>query len=162
MNYVNDPRKNIHSVYIKEKMINSYAFSPVPVILSDGNTACWFTPCDATKVVKDLDGYISQINDISGNNRHLKQPNYPYACPTWSPNGAKFDGSGEWMRTDPFTLIQPEMVYIVFRRILQQPGSPFIFDGFNYGSMVLYQHNDNNVKPNNMAMYAVIQMRTCR
>ena len=53
MGYVNDPRKNIHSIYTKE-MINPFIFSkPAPAILKDSNTVCWWDFTDVSKVVKD-------------------------------------------------------------------------------------------------------------
>lgn len=126
-----------------------------PAILNDGNTACWFTPCDATNVIKDGSNFVSQVNDISGNSRHLLQSTTGKK-PLWSVNGILFDGIDDSMRTNTFTLIQPSHVFIVFRNISLISNGRF-FDGSAYNSAIAYQEG---LQSNKIAMYAGLFIRS--
>lgn len=96
----------------------------IPPELFDGNTYAWYN--FATNITKDAENRISQVEDLSGNLRHLLQASSD-AKPLWSVDGATFDGIDDYMQSSGWNLPKPTTVYVVVRRPL--PESTFYFDG---------------------------------
>lgn len=85
-----------------------------PAILDDGNTVLWV---DAQEnIIKDGSDLVSVWGDKSGENNDLLQA-VGANQPLWSTNGILFDGISQFMQTVGFTLVQPEMIYIVFKQV---------------------------------------------
>ena len=98
---------------------------PYIAILADGNTVLWV---DASQnVTKNGANKVSIWGDKSGEGNDLLQTTGS-SQPLWSANGILFDGVNDFMKALPFTLVQPEMVYIVFKQITWKLHE-FIFDG---------------------------------
>lgn len=97
----------------------------IPPELFDGNTyACYNF---ATNVTKDAENRISQVEDLSGNLRHLLQATTD-AQPLWSiDDGAIFDGIDDYMQSTGWNLPKPTTVYVVVRRTILE--NTFYFDG---------------------------------
>jgi len=122
MEYVNDPRKNIHSIYTKEKMINSYAFSNIPAILKNDKTVCWTDFTDINKVTLDGGGNVISVAPV--------KPALPVFTTNigivhWSDKGALLDGvsSNLTARFSPINTEPEFIIYYVMKQISVKPGT---------------------------------------
>lgn len=85
-------------------------FSP----LVFGNVAAWFRFGIGITAAANA---VSQWADQSGNGRHLKQSTGA-AQPTLQSGGSiLFDGTSDFLKCDPFTLNQPETLYLLWRQV---------------------------------------------
>ena len=105
-------------------------------ILDDGNTVAWFD-MDSSYITKDGSDLISQWSDRSGNANHLLQATGADQ-PLWSSTGVLFDGVSEFMKAAAFALVQPEMIYIVFKHVTWTVNDR-LFDGDSATSGMIYQ-----------------------
>lgn len=71
---------------------------------------------------------VSQWSDQSGNGRHLLQGTDTNRPALQADNSILFDGSDNFLKTAPFTLNQPETVYLLFRQVTWADFR-LIFDG---------------------------------
>ena len=92
----------------------------------NANTLCWFME-DLTTITKDGSNLVSVWADKQGSGRDLLQA-IGTNQPLWTSTGITFDGIDNLMKCDPFTLNQPEMIYIVFKQI-SWTNLDEIFDG---------------------------------
>jgi hypothetical protein len=94
-------------------IFNTRYVAGYPSILDDGNTVAWYDYQE--NITKDGANLVSVWGDKSGNSNDLLQ-----AVGTnqslWTSNGVLFDGIDNFMKTAPFTLNQPESIYIVFKQ----------------------------------------------
>jgi hypothetical protein len=89
------------------------------------NLAAWFR---FNQGITESSGAVSQWADASGNGRHLKQATGA-AQPALQGDGSiLFDGSSDVLKTDAFTLNQPETIYLLFRQVTWT-AADHIFDG---------------------------------
>lgn len=107
-----------------------------PPILNDGNTVAWFD-ANESYVIKDGSDFVSQMTDRSGNDNHLLQAT-PTNRPLWSADGVLFNGTDNFMKTAPFTLVRPEFIYFVFKQVAWTNGD-YMFDGNIANTGVLAQ-----------------------
>jgi hypothetical protein len=73
-------------------------------------------------------GFVSQWDDRSGFGRHLKQATATNQPALESDNSLTFDGVDNFLKTDAFTLNQPETVYLLFNAKTWTTGDS-IYDG---------------------------------
>lgn len=96
---------------------------------------------DASQGIIQSGGFVSQWNDISGNARHLLQASGANQ-PAYNAGGGRpyveFNGTTHYMKCNPFTLNQPETVYLVAKQVSWTDGD-FIFDGNSSSVMALFQ-----------------------
>lgn len=97
------------------------------------NLAAWFA---FTRGITSVAGLVSQWSDQSGNGRHLKQATATNQPALQSDGSILFDGVDNFLKCDPFTLNQPETVYIVFKAIVWTQTVRY-FDGNASGSGIL-------------------------
>jgi len=147
MGYVNDPRKNIHKIYTKEMIINPYAFGKsTPAILNDGNTVAWWDFTDLSKIELYASGNdIKTVNPVIAGQVPLAGD--AGVTPTWSINGALFDGGAASLRNSQELLVSPPfIIYYVMRQISIIP---------NRYNMLLSGSNafQNGQEPNTNRMY---------
>ena len=107
----------------------------VEEVLASSDTVLWVD--SEENVTKDASNKVSLWGDKSGEGNNLLQATGA-AQPLWSTNGILFDGVNDLMRANAFTLVQPEMVYIVFKQVTWS-FSKRVFDGNTTNSMVLSQ-----------------------
>ena len=89
------------------------------------NPAAWFR---LGRGITQAGGFASQWDDQSGNGRHLKQTTGA-AQPSVNANGSLLlNGTTQFMKTDPFTLNQPETIYLLFKDLVWT-NSARIWDG---------------------------------
>ena len=110
-----------------------------PALLSDGNTPKWFV--HLVNITKDGSDFVSIWDNKSGINGiipgALLQASGS-AQPECKVDGVEFDGFEEFMKCVAFTLIQPTMIYIVFKQVTWT-SSDSILDGNTASSGLLYQ-----------------------
>lgn len=121
-----------------KKILNT-EHSGIPTVLSDGNTDLWFDFTDENTITKDGSNYVSQVNDISGNNRHLTQTDAARK-PTWSTAGIYMGRNTDRMKCSAFTFVQPISYYVVVKWD-EHTGSKYIFDGNSADSCIYYSNN---------------------
>jgi len=109
-------------------------------ILEDGNTVAWYIADDLTTITKDGANLVSRWNDYLGSGHDLLQAGADNLKPLWSATGIYFTSAAftQFMKTAPFTLNQPTIVYIVFKQI-DWTDNYYIFDGNATRSMSLRQ-----------------------
>ena len=108
-----NPKFNLFKEYRAVNIINPFVFiKKTPAILTDGNTACWWDFTDPTKLVT-VDGKITSVMDISGNNRFAKNDNG--SGPATTIDGALFINEELW--TDVFPISTPLTYYIVIKQL---------------------------------------------
>ena len=105
------------------------------IILADGNTVLWVD--SEENVTKNGANKVSVWGDKSGEGNDLLQATGA-SQPLYSTNGILFDGVNDFMKAIPFTLVQPEMVYIVFKQVTWSYTTR-VFDGGSTNAMVLSQ-----------------------
>tara|TARA_R110000787_G_scaffold161715_3_gene275114 strand:- start:2432 stop:4135 length:1704 start_codon:yes stop_codon:yes gene_type:complete len=105
------------------------------IILADGNTVLWVDSQE--NVTKDASNLVSVWGDKSGEGNDLLQATGS-AQPLWSTNGILFDGVNDFMKAAAFTLVQPEMVYFVFKQVSWTLNDR-IYDGDISPSMLISQ-----------------------
>lgn len=110
---------------------------PFPSGLKDGKTAGWYDFTDLFYVSRDIYNFVSQVRDKSGNFRHFNQL-IVNAQPILGVDGITFDGVNDFLKTDPFTLNQPEIIYAVFKENTWTDLDT-ILDGNAGNTMRLYQ-----------------------
>lgn len=106
---------------------------------------------DAAVGITESGGFASAWADQSGNGRNLLQAtgaNQPAYDTTGGIPSLIFDGLTHYMKTAPFTLNQPTMVYLVAKQLAW--GNRYLHDGNTTDSLVLYQ---NTASPQ-LALYA--------
>lgn len=81
---------------------------------------------------------VSQWDDQSGNARHLKQATDTNRPALQADGSILFDGVDNLLRCDPFTLNQPETVYILFKQVTWTVADR-IYDGNTTTVMALFQ-----------------------
>ena len=106
-----------------------------PAILDDGNTVAWFDYLE--NITKDGSDLVSIWGDKSGLDHHLLQATGTNQ-PIVNANGVLFDGIDNFMKCAAFTLVQPEMIYMVLKQVTWSVNDR-IFDGENDLSMLLSQ-----------------------
>ena len=104
-------------------------------VLADGNTVLWVD--SEENVTKNGANKVSVWGDKSGQGNDLLQATGA-SQPLYSTNGILFDGANDFMKAIPFTLVQPEMVYIVFKQVTWSYTTR-VFDGGSTNAMVLSQ-----------------------
>jgi len=81
----------------------------------DGLTL-WTDTSDPTTIIES-GGFISQWSDKSGNGNHLKQA-VGASQPSLDGDGSiLFNGVNQFLKAVPFTLDQPETIYILFQQV---------------------------------------------
>lgn len=118
-----------------------------PAVLDDGNTVAWFD--SAENITKDGSNLVSAWGDKSGLSHHLLQAGADAAKPLWSANGVLFDGTSDFMKCAAFTLVQPELIYMVFKQVTWT-SADYIWDGNANLSGTLIQRTATP----NFALYA--------
>lgn len=106
---------------------------------------------DAAVGITESGGFASAWADQSGNGRNLLQAsgaNQPAYDTTGGIPSLIFNGTSHYMKTAPFTLNQPETVYLVAKQLAW--GNRYLHDGNADNSMVLFQ---NTASPQ-LALYA--------
>ena len=106
------------------------------IILADGNTVLWVD--SEENVTKNGANHVSVWGDKSGNGNDLLQATGA-SQPLYSTNGILFDGVNDFLKAAAFTLVQPEMIYIVFKQVTWS-FSTRVFDGDSTNAMVLSQY----------------------
>ena len=71
---------------------------------------------------------VSQWDDQSGNDNHLKQGTDTNRPSKESDGSILFDGVDNYLKADAFTLVQPETVYILFKQV-SWTSNDSIYDG---------------------------------
>lgn len=117
-----------------------------PTIIDDGNTVAWFD-FNSSYITKDGSDFVSQWSDRSGNNNHLLQATGTNQ-PLWQVLGVLFDGVDNFMKCVAFTLIQPEMIYVVMKQATWSLNDVF-FDGNTDAKGIIYQ----STPPNQLIAY---------
>jgi len=105
-------------------------------VLADGSTMLWVD--SEENVTKNGSNKVSVWGDKSGQGNDLLQATGS-AQPLWSTNGILFDGANDFLKAAAFTLVQPEMIYIVFKQVTWSFATR-VFDGDSTNSMVLSQY----------------------
>ena len=98
-----------------------------PTVLEDGNTVAWYDYTATDTITKDGSNFVSRWNDRLGSGHDLIQEtgtNQPLLTST----GVLFDGVDNYMQVLPFSLEQPEFVYIVLNQ-KTWTDIDYIFDG---------------------------------
>jgi hypothetical protein len=124
-NKLQDNAGNLAAALSGESVTNNSTQTGTPAVLNDGNTVAWFDYEE--NVTKDGSNYVSIWGDKSGNNNDLEQLTGANQ-PIYSASGILFDGVSDNMKTDPFTLNQPEFIYIVLKQV-SYTGFDCLFDG---------------------------------
>jgi hypothetical protein len=86
-----------------------------PAILRDGNTVAWYDIKDISTITKDGSNFVSRWNDKLGSGHDLIQATGTKQ-PLLDQDGVIFDGIDDFMKTVPFTLNQPENIYLLVRQ----------------------------------------------
>jgi len=121
----------------------SGALSTIPPVLEDGSTKAWFDYNQ--NITMNGSNLVSNWGDKSGSGNDLVQATETNR-PTWNSNGVLFDGVFDFMKTAPFTLVQPEFIYIVFKSVTWTD-TDRIFDGNTPDSGELLQRTSTpNIK----------------
>jgi len=111
------------------------SINPAIPILKDGNTVGWYEARDLTTVTKDGSNHVTRWNDKLGSGRDFTIVG---GTPHWSSTGILFDGVGDILTTDAFTLAQPTQIYIRCRQVTWT-NNDVILDGKNIVTGVIYQ-----------------------
>ena len=106
-----------------------------PAILDDTNTVLWVDY--QTNITKDGSDLVSVWGDKSGNGNDLLQA-VGTNQPLQTADGILFDGVDNFMKAVAFTLVQPEIIYIVFKPVSWGVNRT-IFDGNSSLSGALFQ-----------------------
>ena len=107
----------------------SLPFSPSDI----AGLAAWYDPSNAGSISQTA-GSVDQINDLSGNARHLlatttQRPTTGTHTSTRGKNVLAFNGSSNYMQTNgTFSLNQPNTVFVVAKALATTDGST-IFTG---------------------------------
>ena len=137
-------QKEAGSMYRYNAFNYALPVAPRLPILDDGNTACWYTFCDPSTLNLNGDGKVVSVNDISGNNRGLTSISlYGSHLPVPTVNGLSMTGT--ILKTAPFALNQPEMVYVVFKHGETFNSQRQLFGGNNFDDMSLYINYANTL-----------------
>ena len=114
---------------------------PFPSILKDGNTVKWFDYLlNITKSGSNLTSVWDNKPGIPGIIPGALLQAVEADQPLWTPDGILFNGISQFMKTAPFTFVQPEMIYIVLKQVTWTHNA-YIFDGNASVSGILYQLN---------------------
>lgn len=125
-----------------------YSGNRYDAAITSANLAARF---DAALGITQSGGFVSAWADQSGNGNNLLQAsgaNQPAYDTTGGIPSLIFDGLTHYMKTAPFTLNQPTMVYLVAKQLAW--GGRYLHDGNTPNSLVLYQ---NTASPQ-LALYA--------
>ena len=124
----------------------SNAGNRISDIRSEQNLAAFYDASNSANLTLDGSNRVSQWNDTSPfASRHLtqvtvaSQPIYT-AASGGSPAYVLFDGVDDWLKTSPFTLNQPETVYLVASQV-SWTLLDNLYDGNTDDSMGLVQYN---------------------
>ncbi len=88
---------------------------------------------------------VSQWADQSGNDRHLTQGTDASRPAPQSDGSILFDGVDDYLKADPFTLNQPETVYILYKTTWAN--NAYVFDG-NANNLGALNQTNFSVAPN--------------
>jgi hypothetical protein len=124
-------QKNVYGTIAQGGYVNLF-----PSVITD-NSPGWWIADDLSTITKDGAERMSEWRDFLGSGHDLLQATGADQ-PLWSATGILFDGISEFMKAVPFVLVQPEIIYIVFRQITWA-GSKHIFDGNATDSGALLQ-----------------------
>ena len=108
-----------------------------PGQINDGNTVAWYIADELSTITKDGSDLVALWADYLGSGRDLVQGTGADK-PMWSENGVLFGGGSDFMKTAAFTLVQPEMIYIVFKNVTWILNT-WVLDGNATFSGALYQ-----------------------
>jgi peptidoglycan/xylan/chitin deacetylase (PgdA/CDA1 family) len=100
-----------------------------PAILQDSNTVLWVDKNYG--ITADVNNHVTAWADKSGLNHHLSNVT---GTPHKTATGVLFDGVGDSLKANAFTLGVPEYIYIVVK--LSTPG--WLFDGNTKGTGIGY------------------------
>ncbi len=81
---------------------------------------------------------VSQWDDVSGNDNHLKQGTDTNRPSKESDGSILFDGVDNYLKADAFTLVQPETIYLLFKQVTWTYLNR-IFDGNILDSGMVFQ-----------------------
>ena len=111
-----------------QSAIGFYGSAVVPLyppVIDDGNTVAWYDSQLLSTIIKDGSNLVSRWNDRLLSGRDLIQANGANQ-PTWNADGIL--SNLKFLKTAPFTLNQPEFVYIVMKQVTHIVYGTF-FDG---------------------------------
>ena len=83
---------------------------------------------------------VSQWDDVSGNGNHLKQGTDTNRPSKEADGSILFDGTDNYLKTDAFTLVQPETIYLLGKQVTWT-SLDAIFDGNTLNTGLLRQQN---------------------
>jgi len=112
-------------------MYNEYWANPP--ILADLRVWTRFNSC----ITEGVSG-VSQWNDVSSNGNHLKQATDANRMTKEADGSILGNGVDQFLQTDAFTLVQPEMIYLLLKQVTWTAGDR-IFDGNAYNSGLMNQ-----------------------
>jgi len=135
---------NNNLISLGGKLLSVPSILPTPQVIYDSNTVAWYKSDDLSTITKDSSDFVSRWNDKLGSGHDLIQ-NTGVSQPKWFNNeGVLFDGF-DFMKTDAFTYVQPEFIYIVFNQITWAGNWSFIFDGnTEYSGGFTQQYNNSH------------------
>lgn len=81
---------------------------------------------------------VSQWDDVSGNGNHLKQGTDVRRPPKQADGSILFDGAGDFLKADAFTLVQPETIYLLLKQVTWTSADR-IFDGNTVNTGLVFQ-----------------------
>ncbi len=112
-NPLQDPAGNAVANFSNQAVTNNSSISH-PVIIDSSDTVAFFD--SALGITKDGSNFVSNWADQSGEDNHLLQATGTNQ-PLWSSTGVLFDGVDNLMKCVAFTLVQPEMLYLVLKQV---------------------------------------------
>ena len=117
-------------------LVQQGALLNYPSVLKDGNTFAYYNSSALNTITKDGQNLTSRINDVLSSGRDLV-----YGQSTWSEiDGFTLNGVDQFLKTETFPYVQPEVVYMVVRQNGWKTGGK-ILDGFADLTMVLQQYS---------------------
>ena len=134
-NPIRDAALNESANLTNEAVTNNSSISH-PTVLDSANTLAFFKN-ELAYITKDGSDFVSQWDDISGEDNHLLQA-VGADQPLWQSTGVLFDGIDHFMKCSAFTFEQPEQIYIVLKQITWA-SNKFLHDGNTLNSGILRQ-----------------------
>lgn len=116
-------------------MVDSYRYSSTvncAATATSGNGGWWDTSNAGS--ITESSGAVSQINDLSGNSRHLTQSNGSNQ-PTYTANNISFDGTSDFMfNTSPFVFDDGSATILIVAEFPSQAGGRAFLNETNSGN----------------------------
>jgi len=101
-------------------------------LFSGSDTYTYFIPCSNTQLYNYGAAFVGTITAMSIKEvpaNTLVQFDVPNGYrPLWSADGIAFDGTNDFLKTSPFSLAQPEMIYAVMKQVTWTKDD-YLFDG---------------------------------